>query len=89
MMVDLTDEEIETMRLWIRQYYVKAGHPNSAGMADRLCHMAMRKNKVEITREIRTLIEDFDNPCFGSKIHNEIPHKIGLLIIKAVKEKKP
>ena len=87
-MNDLTDEEIETMRLWIRQYYVRAGHPNSVGMADKLCHMAMRKDKITITREMKTLIEDFDNPCFGSQIHNEIPHKTGRLVIQQMKEKK-
>jgi hypothetical protein len=33
-------------------------------------------------REIQTLIEDFDNPCFGSAIHNDIPRTIGLVVLR-------
>jgi hypothetical protein len=42
---------------------------------------------LQLTARVKTLIEDFDNPCFGGKIHNEIPHQIGLRVIEAVKAK--
>ena len=38
----LTREQIEVMRLWIRQYYVSAGHERSAHFGDALCNMALR-----------------------------------------------
>jgi hypothetical protein len=33
-------------------------------------------------RKIRTLVEDFQNPCFGSAIHNEIPRTLGLVVLQ-------
>jgi hypothetical protein len=85
----MTREDIEIMRRWIREYYRVAGHQQSAGMADKLCDLALKGlNAVQLAAQITTLIEDFDNPCFGGKMHNEIPHHIGLLVIEAAKKER-
>lgn len=53
------------------------------------CGQPVNEKTLKLSRRIRTLIEDFDNPCFGGKIHNEIPHQIGLLVIEAEKKEGP
>ena len=53
---------------------------------ERARRVLSRLHKKQIPGKIRTLIEDFDNPCFGGKMHNEIPHQIGLLVIDASKK---
>ena len=37
----MTREDIEVMRVWIRQYYRNAGHERSEHMADALCDLAL------------------------------------------------
>ena len=50
----------------------------------RIMRAALRsRSGVVVPEEVITLMEDFDNPCFGSAIHNDIPHKIGLVLLAA------
>lgn len=44
---------------------------------------AVPPGHVVVPASVKTLMEDFDNPCFGSKIHNDIPREIGLAVLAA------
>lgn len=43
----LSEQEIEQMRLWIRKYYVRAGHEESAHLADAICDLALSAKRNE------------------------------------------
>lgn len=55
---------------------------------ERARRVLSRLHKKQIPMKLRTLIEDFDNPCFGGKLHNEIPHQIGLMVIDIARGEK-